>query len=149
MKKLQVSTVLTHTTLSLLLCCAAGIASGATETKGAAILDHPCGKVAAKHMSLVHAGKMEEANKLTTKEMQEQWKAMPAKDRTMMMGMAKDMSESEAQFAANVKANGTLTVDGQTAKLVVKKTTKEASGSSTSTQTQNYQINGNECLISR
>jgi len=148
MKKLQASTVATYAVL-LSMCCAAGLASASTETKGAAILDHPCGKVAVKHMTLVHAGKMEDANKLTTKEMQDQWKAMPEKDRTMMTGMAKDMSESEAQFTANVKANGTLVVDGQTAKLVVKKTTKEATGSSTSTQTQNYQINGNECLITR
>ena len=40
-----------------------------TEIKGAAILDHPCGKVAVKQMGLIHAGKFEEANKLTSPEM--------------------------------------------------------------------------------
>ena len=51
----------------------------AAEVKGAAILDTPCGKVAVKQMGLLHAGKFDEANKLSTKEMQDQWKAMPAK----------------------------------------------------------------------
>src|SRR5215213_8583844 len=52
------------------------------EIKGAAILDHPCGKVAVKHMGLVHSGKMDEAVKLGTPEMQEEWKKMDAGDRT-------------------------------------------------------------------
>src|SRR5215470_3047459 len=93
-----------------------GSASAAgTEIKGAAILDHPCGKVSVKQMGLVHAGKMEEANKLTTKEMQEQWKAMPASDRAMMMGMMKGMSQTEDQYAGDIKSAGVLTVDGQSA----------------------------------
>jgi hypothetical protein len=122
-------------------------AAAKTEIKGAAILDHPCGKVAVKQMGLVHAGKMDEANKLTTKEMQDQWKAMPAKDRTMMSGMMKDMSQTEAQFSADIKSSGLLVVDGPAATLTVKKTTKDANGSSTSTTTQEFKINGNECLI--
>jgi hypothetical protein len=82
--------------LPLILSGAASAVSGESEIKGAAILDHPCGKVAVKQMGLTHAGKMDEANKLTTKEMQEQWKAMPAKDRTMMSGMMKEMSQRGA-----------------------------------------------------
>src|ERR1700687_3684633 len=112
-------------------------ASGKSEVKGAAILDHPCGKVAVKQMGLTHAGKMEEANKLTTKEMQEQWKAMPAKDKTMMSGMMKEMSQTEEQFSADIKSSGVLVVDDQTATLTVKKTTKDKNGTSTSTTTQN------------
>src|SRR5512132_4057703 len=83
-------------------------ASGKSEIKGAAILDHPCGKVAVKQMGLAHAGKMDEANKLATKEMQEQWKNMPAKDRTMMSGMMKEMSSTEEQFSNDIKTNGVL-----------------------------------------
>ena len=83
----------------------AGVASAKSEIKGAAILDNACGKVAVKQMGLVHAGNMDEANKLSTKEMQEQWKTMPAKDRTMMSGMMKEMSQTEAQYAADIKAN--------------------------------------------
>lgn len=120
-----------------------------TEIKGAAILDHPCGKVAVKQMGLIHAGKFDEANKLTTKELQDQWKAMPAKDREMMTGMMKEMSKSEADFAKDIKASGTLTVEGDHGTLTVKQEHKDANGSNTDTMTQNYVIDGKQCLISR
>ena len=131
--------------LALLSC--GGAAAG--EVKGAAILDHPCGKVAVKQMGLVHAGKMEDANKLSTKEMQDQWKAMPATDRVMMSGMMKEMSSTEQQFSNDIKANGVLAVDGQSATLTVKKTTKDKNGSSTSTMTQHFRLDGSQCLVSR
>jgi hypothetical protein len=146
MKRRLFSALLVGTVLPALLCGPAS-AAGKTEIKGAAILDHPCGKVSVKQMGLVHAGKMDEANKLTTKETQDQWKAMPEKDRTMMSGMMKDMSETEAQFSSEIKTGGLLVVDGPAATLTVKKSTKDANGSSTSTMTQEFKINGNECLI--
>jgi hypothetical protein len=124
-------------------------AASAAEIKGPAILDHPCGKVAVKQMGLMHAGKFDEANKLTTKDAQDQWKAMPAKDRAMMEGMMKDMSQSPEQFAREIRANGVLVVDGTAGKLTVKTTTTGPSGSSTSTTTQSYVLSGNECLVSR
>jgi hypothetical protein len=127
----------------------AAAAAAPTEIKGAAILDHPCGKVSVKQMGLVHAGNMAEANKLTTPEMQAQWKAMPDKDRTMMTGMMKDMSQTEAAYAADVKSNGVLTVDGGNANLVVKKTTKDANGTSTTTQTQKFKVDGGTCMITQ
>ena len=133
-----------------LMVAVCGVSSAAgTEIKGAAILDHPCGKVSVKQMGLVHAGKMEEANKLTTKEMQQQWKAMPTSDRVMMTGMMKGMSQTEDQYAADIKSAGVLTVDGQSATLTVKKTTKDKNGSSTSSMTQNFKLDGGTCLISR
>jgi hypothetical protein len=135
--------------LALALGGLASIAVAKSEVKGDAILDHPCGKVSVKQMGLVHAGKMEEANKLTTKEMQEQWKAMPANDRTMMSGMMQAMSQTEEAYAGAIKSNGVLIVDGANATLTVKKTTKDKSGSSTETMTQNFKIEGNQCLISR
>jgi type IV secretory pathway VirB10-like protein len=147
MKQRRVSALLISTVLPLMLYGAA--ASGKSEVKGAAILDHPCGKVAVKQMGLTHAGKMEEANKLTTKEMQEQWAAMPAKDRTMMSGMMKEMSQTEEQYSAAIKANGLLVVDGPSAALTVKKTSKDKNGSSTETMTQNFKIDGSQCLVSR
>jgi hypothetical protein len=137
------------TCLLLGWCASVAAATAGSEIKGAAILDHPCGKVSVKQMGLVHAGKMEEANKLATKEMQEEWKAMPAKDRTMMSGMMKAMSQSEADHAAAIKSNGALVVDGSAATLTVKKTTKDKSGSSTETMTQKFRIDGNECLVSK
>ncbi|HET9573599.1 MAG TPA: hypothetical protein VFP29_07730, partial [Methyloceanibacter sp.] len=89
------------------------------------------------------------ANKLSTKEMQEQWKAMPAKDRTEMSGMAKLMSPTQEQFTAAVKTGGTLVVDGDAATLTTKTTTKDANGSSTETTTQKFKLSGSECLVSR
>ena len=133
-----------------LLLAVSGSAAGAkSEIKGAAILDHACGKVSVKQMGLVHAGKMEDANKLSTKEMQDQWKAMPAKDRDMMGGMMKQMSATEQDFSNDIKANGLLALDGQDATLTVKTTTKDKNGSSTSTMTQKFKMDGGQCMISR
>ena len=144
----QVSKVALSALLMAFLAAAAGPASAKSEVKGAAILDTPCGKVSVKQMGLIHAGKYDDANKLTTKEMQAQWAKMPAADRTMMMGMAKDMSQSEDQYAAAIKANGVLVIDGNAASLTVKTTTKDANGSSTSTVSQNFVIDGAQCLVS-
>jgi type IV secretory pathway VirB10-like protein len=146
MKQRRFSALCISTVLPLMLY---GAAASGTEVKGAAILDHPCGKVAVRQMGLTHDGKMEEANKLTTKEMQEQWKSMPAKDRTRMSGMMKEMSQTEEQYSAAIKANGVLVVDGPSAALTVKKTTKDKNGSSTETMTQNFKIDGGQCLVSR
>jgi hypothetical protein len=132
-----------------LLLAFCGSAAAASEIKGAAILDHPCGKVSVKQMGLVHAGKMEEANQLSTKDMQAEWKKMPAKDREMMGGMMKQMSSTEQDFSNDIKSNGVLAVDGQDATLTVKKTTKDKNGSSTSTMTQKFKMEGSQCLISR
>jgi hypothetical protein len=120
-----------------------------TEIKGAAILDHPCGKVAVKHMGLVHAGKMDEATRLGTQKMQDEWKGMPAGDRKMMSGMMKEMSKTEAQFSADIKASGILAVDGNSGTLTIKQEHKDANGSGTETWTQRYEIDGAKCLISR
>jgi hypothetical protein len=120
-----------------------------TEIKGAAILAHPCGKVAVKHMGLAHAGKIEEATKLGTKEMQEQWKALPAADRTMMTEMMKMTAKSEAEFSAEIKASGVLVIEGRTGTLTVKQEHKDANGSSTDTMTQRFVIDGATCQITR
>lgn len=149
MSRYPMRAVLSAVLVASAYCAFSGPASAATEVKGAAILDHACGKVSVKQMGLVHAGKMEEANKLTTKDMQSAWASMPAKDRTMMTQMMKEMSQTEAQYSADVKANGVLVVDGPKAVLTVKKTTKDANGSSTTTTTQNFALNGSECLIAR
>jgi hypothetical protein len=149
MNRRRTSAILCSTLLPLILCGAGTAAAAKTEIKGAAILDNPCGKVAVKQMGLAHAGKIDEANKLSTKEMQDQWKAMPAKDKTMMSGMMKDMSETEEQYSADIKAGGLLVVDGQDATLTVQKKSKDANGSSNSTMTQKFKLDGGQCLISR
>lgn len=134
--------------LPLVSVAAAGTASAKSEIKGAAILDHPCGKVAVKQMGFAHAGNIEEANKLSTREMQDQWKAMPEKDRTVMSGMMKEMSPTEAQFSADIKSNGVLVVNGPSANLTVKKFSKDKSATSTETMTQSFRIDGSRCVVS-
>ena len=138
-----IATVCAGSALAILFCGSVL----AADIKGAAILDHPCGKTAVKQMGLVHAGKMEEANKLSTKQMQDQWQKMPAKDREMMSGMMKQMSATEQDFASDIKSNGILAVDGKKATLTVKKTTKDKNGTSTSTMTQRFALEGNQCLV--
>jgi hypothetical protein len=119
------------------------------EIKGAAILDHPCGKVAVKFMGLVNAGRVDEAVKLGTPEMQEEWKQMDADDRKRMSGMMKEMSQTEAAYSAAIKSNGLLVLDGDNGTLTIKKEHKDKDGSSTETHTQRYKIDGDSCRISR
>lgn len=149
MSRRRLTPVLLSTALSLAVLGQASADSPKTEIRGAAILDHACGKVAVKHMGLVHAGKIEEANKLGTKEMQEQWKSLPDKDRTMMTEMMKEMSKTKEDFAAEIKASGLLVVEGSRATLTVKEEHKDANGTVTSTLTQNYLLEGTDCRIAR
>lgn len=122
-------------------------AAHAAEIKGAAILDHACGKTSVQQMALVHAGKMEESLKLSTPEMQKEWQAMPADDRKMMTGMMKDMSQSEADYRAAIQSGGVLAVDGANATLTVKKEHKDENGTSTETMTQRFVIDAKGCWI--
>ena len=147
MKNRRVSTLILSAVLPFALSSDAEAAKA--EVKGASILDHPCGKVAVRQMGLVHAGKIDDANKLSTKEVQDEWKAMPAKDRAMLTGMMKAMAQTEQQYAAEIKAAGLLVVDGRAALLTITKTTKDANGSNTSTTTQSFKLDIGQCLISR
>ena len=141
--------LLVSAALSLTLLGQAVAESPKTEIQGAAILDHPCGKVAVKHMGLVHAGKIEEASKLGTQEMQDGWKGLPAEERKMMSEMMKETSKTEEQFSAEIKAGGLLVIEGKSATLTVKQEHKDANGSSTETLTQRYVLDGSTCRISR
>ena len=49
--------------------------------------------------------------------MQDQWKAMPAKDKTMMSGMMMEMSQTEERYSADIESNGVLVVGGPAASL--------------------------------
>jgi hypothetical protein len=143
------SAVLLGVVLSFTLLGRAGAEAAKTEIKGAAILEHPCGKVAVKHMGLVHAGKMDEATRLGTPQMQAQWKALPAEQREMMSGMMKETSKTEAQFAAEIKAGGVLALDGNSGTLTVQREHKDANGTVNDTLTQNYVLDGASCAITR
>ena len=121
----------------------------AKEMKGAAILAHPCGKVAVEHMGLVHDGKMEEATKLGTKALREEWAAMPKEDREMMTGMMKEMSLSRDEMKKAIEAGGTLAIEGKAGTLTIVKETKDENGTSTETTTQTYELDGDVCRIAR
>lgn len=123
--------------------------AAAPEIQGAAILEHACGKASVQQMGLVNAGKMAEAVKLGTKEMQEEWSAMSKEDREMLTGMMKEMSVSSAQFSTDIKAGGLLVVDGANVTLTVKQEHKDENGSSTGTMTQKFKLDGATCRISK
>jgi len=145
----RTSAVLLSAALFLPLLSPARAEETKTEIKGAAILDHPCGKLAVKHMGLVHDGKIDEATKLATQEMQDQWKGLEDKDRKMMTEMMKATSKSATEFSAAIKTGGVLVVEGNKGTLTVKQEHKDANGSSTQTITQRYTIDGTTCRISR
>lgn len=143
MKIRRMSAVLFCAVLSLSLLGRAEAAPA--EIKGAAILKHPCGKVAVKFMGLVHEGKMDEATRLGAQSMQDEWKGMAEDDRKGMSEMMKEMSSSAAQFSADIKKVGLLVIDGNNGTLTVKK--PEPDGTGSHTQTQRYEIDGDTCLI--
>jgi hypothetical protein len=117
------------------------------EIKGAAILDHPATKVALRNMSLMHAGKVEEAVQLGSKAMQEQWAAMSADDRKMMGEMMKAFAVADAEFKKSVSSFGVLSVDGNDATLVVKEEKSDSTGKSTSTQTMRLTLESGEWRV--
>jgi hypothetical protein len=141
--------VLLGAVLLLTLAGRAGAESTKIEIRGDAILKHACGKVALQHMELIHAGKFDEATRLGTPEMQTQWKALPADDRAKMSEMMKELSVSKEQLSADIRTGGTLAIDGKNGTLTVTQKKKDANGSSTSTLTQHYALDGTTCRISR
>jgi hypothetical protein len=121
----------------------------AQTIEGAAILEHPCGKTATKQMGFLHAGKIDDANRLSTKAVLAQWQSMPARDQTMMAEMSQKMSPSSDEYRDAIRKNGVLTIDGNSAVLKVSQTKHDANGSSTSTMTQNFAMESGQCLVSR
>jgi hypothetical protein len=119
------------------------------EIKGAAILEHPATKTAIANMSLMHAGKVEEAVKMGTKAMQKEWNALPAEDRKMMSEMMQTFAVADAEFRSQVLKFGVLSIDGGRATLVVQEEKKDENGSSTSTQTVRLQLEDGEWRVTK
>lgn len=140
-------------TLALALLALATLALPAhaakSEVKGAALLEHPAVKVAMENMSLMHAGKIAEAVKLGTKQMQADWKAMPADDRKMMSEMMQTFSVADADFRADIQKYGVLSVDGDHATLTITKAMKDANGSNTETKTVHLQMEDGSWRVTR
>jgi hypothetical protein len=117
------------------------------EIKGKAILDHPCGKTSMEHMRLINAGKFDDAFALGTPAMIKEWKAMPADQKKMMTEIMQKMSSPEAEYKAKIEKGGVLTIDGAKATLNITEEVKDENGTSTSVQSQQFEINGKSCLI--
>jgi hypothetical protein len=94
-------------------------AAGAQEQslKGAAALAHPAVQAALKAIDLIKAGKVDEAYALRTKSEAADWKTMSAADRKDAAGFIAERTPSAKAFTDAVRANGELTVTGNSAVL--------------------------------
>lgn len=120
-----------------------------SELKGAALLDHPATQAAIKNMSLMHAGKVDEAVKMGTKAMQAQWHALPDEDRKMMSEMMTAFAVADEEFRADLEKFGVLSIDGDRATLTIKKETKDETGSGSQTTTLRLQKEDGEWRMTR
>jgi hypothetical protein len=130
--------------------CASGSATAPGRTiTGAAILDHPCGKVSVEHMGLTHAGKVEEAVALGTPDLQQEWRELPSQERATIVDLMRTMSRSSDAHAADIAAHGRLAVAGDSATLTITKSLRDASGSSSETFTQRFLLDQSRCAITQ
>ncbi|MBL8113379.1 MAG: hypothetical protein JNK60_10870 [Acidobacteria bacterium] len=94
-------------------------AQEARTIQGAAILDHPAGKLAVQTAELFHAGKIDEGIKLRTKAEQADWKKAPAGDRAEMSARMKQRAPEPKAFADAIRKGGVLKVRADGADLMV------------------------------
>lgn len=94
-------------------------AQEAKTIQGAAILEHPAGKLAVQLAELFHAGKIDEGIKLRTKAEQADWKKAPAGDRTDMSARMKQRAPEPKAFADAIRKGGVLKVRADGADLMV------------------------------
>ena len=66
-----------------------------------------------------------------------------------LVSLAGYYGRDDQELWTEIKANGVLVADDQNATLTVQKKTKDASGTSTTTTTQNFKLDGGQCLVSR
>ena len=107
---------------------AACLAAGATPTaraqedgpfKGEAALAHPAVQLAVKAAELIKAGKIDEAMALRTAESRAEWTQMPAGDRRDLGARLATLTPDPTSFAADVRAFGELTINGNSGVLAV------------------------------
>ncbi len=97
----------------------AGAQDDGAPLKGEAALAHPAVQLAVKAAELIKAGKIDEAMALRTREAQAEWKQMPAGDRAGIGARIATLTPDPTSFAADVRAFGELTVNGNSAVLAV------------------------------
>ncbi len=110
-------------TLAVVACLVAATIAAPTVIKGAAILDHPIGKLAVENNALLWSGKFEESLKKSNKEYNDYYAALPADRKAKMAANYKSAAEPDAKFKAGIQKLGVLTIDGDAATLTVKETT--------------------------
>jgi len=121
----------------------------AEELTGAAILEHPCGKVSVEHMALIHDGKIAEAVQLATPEMQKEWAEMAADERDMISEMMKELSMSREDYVAAIGSGGKLVIEDSAATLTVSTEESSSQGTSHQTITQHLVLAGDDCMVTR
>ncbi|MCU0256498.1 MAG: hypothetical protein MUF60_07125 [Vicinamibacterales bacterium] len=95
------------------------IARAQEPIRGEAALAHPAVQLAVKAAELIKAGKIDEAMALRTRESQAEWKQMPAEDRRGLGARIATLTPEPTSFAADVRAFGELTINGNSAVLGV------------------------------
>ena len=95
------------------------LAQSPVEVKGAAILEHPVGRLAIQAAELMSAGKIDQAVQIGTKEDQSEWKKSPADEKEHKAALWKERAPAPAAYRDAIRKGGVLTIEGPMAQLVV------------------------------
>jgi hypothetical protein len=74
-----------------------------TRVEGAGILEHAIGTLALQYLDLIHAGKIEDAKKLATSDVQTKWKGEPASEKAESLAFLKKNLPTRATVTAGLK----------------------------------------------
>lgn len=100
----------------------AGEPANETRIEGADLLKHPIAALAVQYVELVHAGKIDDAMRLASREAQERWKAEPASERAESAAFRKKTLPSVAELKSLLPSGVLIIEDGERATLnVIKK----------------------------
>lgn len=108
------------------------------RVEDADILTHPIGKLALEYLDLIHAGKIDDAKRLATSDVQAEWKSESAGGRAESLAFFRANLPTRAIVAAGLQAGtdprGVLLIqDDATAMLNLITSTQEKTGPSTTT----------------
>lgn len=112
-----------------------------TRVEGNDILGHAIGALALQYLDLIHAGRIEDAKKLATSDVQTKWKTEPAAEKAESLAFLKKTLPTRAAVVAGLKAGtaamkGLLIIeDDKTAMLNVITSEQKKTGASTTTYT--------------
>jgi len=89
-------------------------AAAAKETRilKADILKHPIGPLALRYADAIHAGHVDEAMKLSSRQAQARWKSEPASERAASARFKKKFIPDRATLEASIATGGILIIEG-------------------------------------